>query len=358
MVPRGEEDPKKILTERFDNGVHKADVITSVKPHFDKLSREIDGLRRELYNTRDANKVEKSRIQAKLDQLRAEAETCREKPAVVTIRDDFDELTRLGDEAQLEVVVPSEMFAKEPRAWVSWLASRYTFWNGAPHDECDVERRAAFTVITSPLALIVLAMLGICLTLIAVVNVATMGALLLGGFRGMAFELLNPLESHPGKIVDAMEPSFWTHRRSETSGKESPFRSERFEGRAAILFVLNPTTIVLAVLIGGGIGLLSGAAQSGVLIALGALVVVAIIVAAIASGPAKNWRAEQKALRLKAEEEAHKREQEELSKELEMMTCGTQSSEVSVRALPKERRTVVLRVQAFKAKHCKPFAKA
>jgi hypothetical protein len=345
----GDEKPRKVLTARYDNGTYRADVVSKRRPNFTRIEKALDKLKSERRSANDEE--EESRIRSRIDLLRGEQKAYIAEKRETLIRNDFDGVSQLGEEAQLGVLVPEEMFAKKPPAWMTWLGTRYKFPGGAARDECDLRRRALFTVVSSPIvavAAVIIAVIVLCgLVGVALLNLLSMIPLSLLGMRGMKWSFLWPpgnAQPNPEKIWKASKPSVWWYKAKKDS------KGVTYEARAPFIQVFNPGTVMMAAGLGTLFGWALGSIPYGIYFALAGLVVLAVIVAIVASGPAKNWFAERRELREKAEEEV-------LSHELELLACTSQSREVSLRALPKERRTITLRFQALKANVCKPFAR-
>jgi hypothetical protein len=353
---QGGDTPKKVLSARFDNGSYRTDVVSRRRPHLDKIEEELNEIE---YKQSHSNKDDldtQARFNADIDQLRSQRKQYADEVEETLIRDDFDSINRLDSEGQLEVVVPADMFAKKPPAWMQWLGTRYSFWNGAARDQCDLKRRALFTGISGPFALVGIACLllvaGAVLSLVVAVNALTSALLLIDGRRGVELGSLNPFESDPAKIWRRRGHSFWYKKETQSS-----YGGLTYEDRTPVLFVLNPTTVVFAAAVGTLVGWLAWSSiPLGIAIAIGALLAISLIVALIASGPAKRKFEERRIRHKKEEEDLEQREKEALRKDLELLACSNQSSEVSLKALPRERRTVVLRFHALKASVCKPFA--
>ena len=255
------------------------------------------------------------------------------------------------------------MFAKTPPRWMTWLGQRYTFWDRAPRDQCDLRRRAIFTGVTLPFVtaalLLFYATIG---TIIVAINLLITGVLLLFGMRELNFApVRHPLAHTPNEIWMTQKASVWwtkkeVHTRVRISYTDTYVT---YTDRHPVFFAVNPPAVVVSTLAGlvlyhffGSVLFIILGVMTAFLIGLVILVVGVIVGGSI---PQYNLRrSEKKKLEAK---EASRYARVSLRRDLELLACDGRSREVRVSALPKGRRTVVLRFQDLKSKVCRPFAR-
>jgi hypothetical protein len=351
MWPKSDDSVKKVLTKRFDDGRYRADLLEKEQPRVAQLHHRLKQLSTERENAYYHGDEEGGeRLQAQMDQVRTKISVLqrREKHEHI-IRYDYDSLDRVEQEAQLEVLVPGEMFAKEPSRLMSWLGTVH--WSSQPRDQCHLRKRALITVGTGPLVLVVMAMV---LAGAEIVQLVVIGALLFVGKRNINFGVLkDPLVS-PKEAQWQVKPSRWIKRKVTESGGYTHYRD-----RHVFWFLVNPPMILLCV----GVGLVFFAITDAVWpVILGACSVLwfglaASLGAFLAGGPLARLNKRREEAVRKLLQEARQRALEERNRELEQLACSGVSREVSLSALPRNRRTVVLRFQNVKAKVCRPFAR-
>ena len=359
---------RKTLTERFkDSDRYRVTLIEERQPRTLALGHRIKRYREQYYATNDED--QETRLRALIDQLQAELDELeRTEPKTASLMSDFgSDAKRLDYEAKLGVVVPQEMFAKQPPAWMKWLSELYPFWERAPRDQCILRRRALVTGVTLPLAVmlgvVVLALWAVLTLTIEVFNLIAVGVLLLFGLRNIKFEPLlhpyDPFDYPPRNIWSRIRPSVWWNKKVEYDDGDYV----DYVDRHPAFFAVNPPVIVAFALIGLALKLAFGLyASMALVVAEFALVplalgLIVLISAFLARGPLSRYnerRAKEREAELKA---TRKRYREQLDRERELLACSSASREVSVSALPKGHRTVRLRFQDLKSQVCRPFAK-
>jgi hypothetical protein len=356
---------KTILEKRDDNGQYRADTLDVKRPETEALEAKSRSLQRERSGLDESTEAYAT-LSAQIDQVEAEVNGARssESPEV-NIRVRFDSITRIGGEFQLDVMVPEEMFAKEPPRWMKWLGTKYAHWNNAARDQCDLRRRALFTLFTLPFYWAWRAIRAVGFAVFAVIVLAGMEIIILAqaafflllGLRNIDFHAIRePIDKYGDarvKIGENYKPSFWTTKKVENSERPGEYK---YELRHPVLLVLNPPVLLL--MAGIAFGLYLTLSQSLFQIILAIVIVVFATVLLLIGALAGEGKREARALRREQEaQERKERQQAELRKELEQLACSSASREVSVSALPRERRTVALRFQALKSQVCKPFAR-
>lgn len=350
--------PEKVLSARFDDGQYRAAVLAAKQPHYDGLQKQLLSLYRALESTFSQDEV--GRLGAEIDQLKAEAKRYEKEPEVIGIRYGFDRIKRLEEEAQLAVVVPEEMFADEPGRFRQWLMSRYN-WSHRPRNECEGRLQAlvgltwpAFMFCKGLVSVVSFAILGLLLIVAALVNGATMAVLLFFGMRGMRAEFANPLALAedgytPKDIWRARQPSFWLSRR-ETQPQAY---GSLYEARADVFVVLNPPVAIWFAGVGVAASLLGGS-WDFLAFACGCWAGLVALFTMLRTDFVKSRLAIRRELREKQRIEAQIIAKEALRRELEELSCGSRM-EATIGSLPRDRRTVSLRYQGFKAAVCKEY---
>lgn len=373
MWPATDDDTsvKKVLTSKNDEGNYKAALVSTSQPKVEALDSQLSNLEDEEWEL-DAGEenIEEAMasIRARRDKLKASREEIKKfEPVQTHMRNNFSALSRIDYEFQLGVMVPDEMFAKEPPRWMQWLGTKYKYWNGAAKDQCDLRRRAIWTACTLPFYYAFWAVAGLVVLVVYAVVAVVKSALslffivisLIGGVRNINYKpLFHPLDLNPDAVEWGNKPSFWWSKKVkheyQTGGEYYTY-----EPRHPVFAVLNPPVVLVL----GAVAfvlylLLSRSLWETIVTIIGAIfVVVVVAIGVLASGAIADKKAARAKQREREEKEAKERQKETLRKELEQLACSTASREVKISALPKERRTVHLRFQAFKASVCKPFAR-
>lgn len=359
---------KTILEKRHDNGQYMADTLDVQRPQVKALEAKCQSLRREQLDLDESTETYAT-LSAQIDQVEAEVKAAQasETPEV-NIRALFDSIKRIGGEFQLDVMVPEEMFAKEPPRWMKWLGTKYAYWNNAARDQCDLRRRALFTLFTLPFYWAWRAIKAVGITIFVVFAYTVMEVFMIAqavpylvfGARNINFHAMRQPIDEYGRarlnIGENLKPSFWWTKKVEDSEGLGGYK---YELRHPVLLVLNPPVLLtLAAIAFGLYQLLSQSLFQIILtVMIAVFLAVVLIVGVLATEKAASKR---EARALKREQEAKERkerQQAELRKDLEQLACSNASREVSVSALPRERRTVALRFQALKSQVCKPFAR-
>ena len=365
-----DDTPKNIFSDRYDAGNYTTTVVSKHQPRSSALMKKILMIERDLWEN-PANGLESTkqlRIQ-KLDLEKERAEIMDDEPFVFGIRTDFDGVEQIGMEAQIEVIVPKEMFAKDPPRWMKWLGTRFNWWPTAAVDQCDLRRRALITGFVLPPWLVVKwTFLVIAGFFIEIANVAALALCLLFGFRGINFNpLRHPFEESPIAVFpeEYEVTSVWFEKKvvtSHTREDKSTYETTAFEFRNPVFFVLNPASLLIIFGISYGLYWALGSILNVAIAVAAVLVAVALIIGIRALVALSSVRSSKKKWdKWDKDQERRVKEREEnearLSRDLELLACSNnQSHEVKLSALPKERRTVKLRLADTKAKVCRPFA--
>ncbi len=363
-----DESVKKLLSKRHDNGTYRIGLLRDERPKTEALDARESSLRaqrRRLDEDMQDYDKERAVLTAKIDQVCSEAREMRaSEPLIVNLRGGFDSIERIGDEFQFDVMVPEEMFAKEPPRWMKWLGTHYSHWNSAARDQCDLRRRALFTLFTLPFywcgkAVAAVAIVATALVYAVGFEIAALASvlgLLIAGKRDIGFGvLLDPLDGDLREIWDPAQPSFWWNKKVPIEFSDR----YRYELRHPVLTVLNPLVVLSIVAIGIALYVLLSASlfQLIMIVVVSLFIVTALIIGILASDRIAQAK-ESHTKRIEREEEERKERQKlALRKDLEQLACTSASRMVSVSALPRERQTVALRFQAFKSQVCKPFAR-
>jgi|GEM_PF-3526356 len=350
----------------------------------------------------DPELVEQSvRLTAEIGQLEAAIEEAEGATPDEYVFQSYLGLRRVTGVGQLVVEVPAAMFAPEPPSLMKKLAELYT-WERKPRDQCNFRRRALITAATLPL-------FTVWVGLLLVVNAALAAVLLIAGKRNINYTpFRHPCTEGPWALWDDLEPSFWLTTRKPYEDDPSKFHYENRSimrravsppvviGLAVVLttidVVLTETGVLqkagvgkvdiwkviliavfgppVAVFVGGAIAVIFAILYNGL---QGAIKLLSLLAPRRAKKSAEELaarRRREEAAKLRekkakeaaesakrdAEAAAKRREREALEASLRELSCSHSSSEVSIAALPKERRTVVLRYEDLKARVCKPFA--
>jgi hypothetical protein len=254
------------------------------------------------------------------------------------------------------VVVPSEMFAKEPPAWLKRIVG--VFYEKPARDQCQFRRRV---LATFGFAIPLMLTLGMAFRIL----VGVVGLVL--GLRKYRWKGLRPFQD----TLPLGDSSIWY---TDEFGSADPVRFP--------LWFLNPFTLTVLPTIVFGIMHVRkhhGTSQAtyqlntmgwwhvvawvdGSLVALvvaiaaiaGIIALISTLVSAVTHSDSLVKRRRNARLRRQQEEAAATRR---IYTALSAMTCTTASSDVRVSALPSKKRTVRLRYNEAKAAVCKPFAR-
>jgi hypothetical protein len=353
MWRRGVKSVKKWLEGNYQPGYGRDGLLRVSQPRVAELSARIDTVEKQMWAEEENGDEElAAALQKEIGRLAEEVHTLRQsEPRQCTIKAELEGVRRLDFEAQLSVDVPVQMFAKQPPRLWTWLGNRYSIWDHAPRDQCDLRRRALFTLGT--LWLVLLTRL-IAVVVMETINLAVVGVLLLFGMRNLNFEALrHPFEEMPKTIYRWQKPSIWwfKHGKDRWGGKSYVLRHP-------VWFVINPPVILGCVVTGliiyWSVGtLLPLILAVAVPFAIGFMIV---LIGYLAKGPITRWSKRMREALEQQQEEQRKRAREALNRQLEQLACSSDNQPASISALPRRRRTVVLRYQQAKAKVCRPFA--
>lgn len=146
-----DDTPKSIFSDRLDDGRYTATAVSKHQPISSALMKKIIMTERKLWESPayDSEASKQLRIE-KMDLEKEHSKIVDDEPFVFGIRTDFDGVEQLGEEAQIEVIVPKEMFAKDPPRWMKWLGTRFDWWPTTAIDQCDLRRRALITGFVLP----------------------------------------------------------------------------------------------------------------------------------------------------------------------------------------------------------------
>ena len=277
-------DPKRVLRKRHDNGVYACPVIERRDSMLDSYCDE--------WGSIDWDEViERLGKEPSLpvrDALRRESRA-RKEPRI-TFR--FSSINRLPEEGSLDVVVPKEMFAKEPSKALQWIVNQLP-WEQKPHDQCHFRQRAMVSVpLLVPWLLIKLA-------------------------------VALPVVSVPAGVI----------------------------GILALLGVLDEV-VAFVIEILPTVGIIVGVLAIG----SGLLWLVDKLFTDRIGKWWDRQRYEWNANRKTSAQAAKKANLEAFRQELELLSCTDRPQPTKLSDLPKERRTVRLRFLDLKSKVCKPFA--
>lgn len=323
------------------NGRFENQVLEQCVPGLDELNEEWQKL------ISDANATAE-----RLDALKRKIDAKQKEPAEPRIwSQGYHSVSLIGDESQLSVVVPEAMFAKESK--LLGFFGRLYFDRDA-RDQCHLRRRAMATVVTLPVVAPVLLAFLIGFELVRIVIVA---GLLLLGMRGINFSALNPLSiDTPDRIWErGLEPPVWFFRKT---GQVDHRDNAVYEFRSIFFWLVNPITIVgftaLTIFLGDVASVVRALLYAiGVLVAAG---IVLVLIERFAAQPVSRLAKRTAKKHHEIMADADRLSREKLYRDLEQLACDNRPRTASLDALPKERRSVTLRYQAFKAKVCKPFA--
>ncbi len=337
VVWSSEENPKKILRKKDDNGGYRCEVVEQRDSMLDQY-RDTAGWADLRQIAKDLGKDE--------EELREESRA-RQEPFITY---NFTSMQRLPEEGVLDVEVPKEMFAKEPPE----ILQRFVgiLWERKPHDQCHFRRRLLLSFPLVPLFLVFFSALMVVAEIVSLLAVAT---LLVAGKRGINYEpVRRPHKYPPWDVWESVgrHTSVWYTKKDDSS-------------TFFLLWFINPATLSV-------LGITAGAlAQLKVLDEVTAFIVGQIgpialaFIAFVMLSLVLRWlilkffgaRIEQRKERWKKERAAAKEAAEQAYlRSLELLACSDRPRPTSLQELPKEHRTVRLRYLDLKSRVCKPFA--
>ncbi len=362
--------PKKIFSDRLDDGRYTTTIVSMHQPLSSALQKKIYKIDSDLWGESFHTAQDEERLRKEKDSLRNEwNKIVNDEPFVFGIRNDFDGVEQIGEEAQIEVIVPKEMFAKDPPRWMKWLGTRFDWWPTAAIDQCDLRRRALITgFILPPWLVMKWTFIVVAGFFIEIANIAILAVCLLFGLRGITLNpLVHPFEEPPTAVFpeDDEITSVWFEKKvvtTHTREDKSTYEMTAFEFRNPVFFVVNPVSLLTISGVSYMLYWLFGSVLNAAIAVAAFSVGIALAIgirALVDHSSSSKWKKREAKQQKKYERRAKEREQNEarLSRELELLACSNnQSHEVKLSALPKERRTVSLRFADTKAKVCRPFA--
>jgi hypothetical protein len=274
---------------------------------------------------------------------------------------------RLEQEVEMNVMVPNELFAKEPPAWEKWWVNLW--FETKPRDQCQFRRRRMLAYSVQPLAILLFVIA------ITIFRALAAGALLLFGKRGVDFDaVMHPFKYGSVDVWCDVKTSVFLEN---VKGESRPwslvlFMPVFFLGFLAALIGVRfifPSLVSGFTLYWWHYPLVALMIWMGIIVAIHLLFAFFLILCSLfrltprkfKDSIKKFWEGRIEAIRESAEKkelkakEKRRRKQEEQRIELqELLVCnGDFTPELS--ALPKNKQTIYLRFQNLKAKVCKPF---
>ncbi|MDP3004520.1 MAG: hypothetical protein Q8N43_03430 [Candidatus Azambacteria bacterium] len=268
----------------------------------------------------------------------------------------------IGGETELEVVVPEELFAKEPPAYERWWVNLW--FETKPRDQCQYRRRRmiAYTI-QVPIVFLFVIFISICRILAA-------GTLLFLGKRKVDLKpIIHPFLYDSMGVWERTEASVFL---LDAKGKRRHWLVAFFSPLVFLAFVV--ILIYISLIFPSFFSLLqwwhyliiSLAAMVGIAVVVNALFAVIFILHFLfrLTFPVKKSRAEERAKKRTEKryaEFAEERRLREVKKsrlraELEQLLACNGEFVPKLSALPRKKRTVYLRFQNLKVRVCKPFA--
>lgn len=290
-------------------------------------------------------------------------------------------LKLFGTDALETVEVPDGLFAPLPTGWRQRFVKRY--YKGKPYDQCDFRDQVIKSVLKAAFFV----------TIGTLIRFITLVWAVYAGWRNIDWKsMLRPLEPNvDGPVANVNTRSRW-------------FVNDIGRARISPLLLINPVvlTVVPNLLFGlsrihhdekihghtvsvreastgyweciawvdGSIVGLALAVTAVILLIWGAILLVGTIANSSVLSDSRlaefvgtklddfsKTRKEASARRKKEEKEREKRELKDIEAAVAAMTCEFSTSQVSVAALPKGKRTIQLRVSQAKVRFCKPFAR-
>ena len=270
----------------------------------------------------------------------------------------------------LDVVVPKELFAKEPPVWLSAWANRW--FSRPPRDQCAFRRRVIMSLTVQPIPVLIQGL---------VIFVIRLLHWLLGlflGMRGLRFKpVLHPYGYSKADIWDGevnqkgSGSSFFVYK-SDGRTDRSGWWFFLFPPIPTLLFIVALFIVVVSLEVYFvNLYVLWATSLMMLVIVLGIVSVIMIVGFIVEIG---NWlesderkrtRAKHRRERAQRTQEALERRDEERRKsllraqeaELAILGCDRRPEKVSIQNLPRDRRTVLLRYHDLKARVCRPFAR-
>ena len=333
----------KLIFDRYDTGTFKCSVISATQVHADELHEQ--------YVHYSGDDKEEQRL---LHQ--AWEQEIKEEQFTATISK-FTEVGRVAAEARLEIAVDAEMFASEPNRLWRWFTELYP-WGSQPRDQCHRRQRGLLTLLTLPVSapLVALVRFGCWLFSIAAVLF-----LLFNGRRGVSIgPVLHPIKMWPSAVWEDLGPSVYFKVADPEGG---------YQDRDDLLWIVNPTIMGCLAVIGvvaaqflGGPPWWQWAAVAAAIPVVGVTLVMSCILVAKPFGESRVVEfaakriSERKAERAVRQQKRYENDRTKFEHELQLVSCEAEPRVASLEAIPRQRRTLVLRFENAKAKRCKPYA--
>ncbi len=277
-----------------------------------------------------------------------------------TRNENWGELAWIDPELRLEVYVLPEMFAAEPKPWMSSLVGRF-YEGGAGYDQCHFRRR----LITSLLTVAPFVVLGTVFKLLTLV-----AGLLLTRRRYNLYHLAHPFHGEWLGVWEDVsfehDHTYWWH---DKHGNRRPWP---FWVYNHVTFLLLPVAVF--VIFNFPVHY-TGSDETRPWIALGlwetylwvdglllALGFVMGFLAIVFCGIQWLFHQLKGVARLDSKRKAAQRSAEErqlmhLHSELQTMVCDGTPSASSLKSLPRSKQTLVLLFSELKSRVCRPFAR-
>lgn len=258
----------------------------------------------------------------------------------------YSDLPTIETGALFTVVVPAEMFAKEPSQWLQKFVG--CFYETKPRNQCKFEWRVIISVLLIAPGLLTFGML---------FRLGTLLVALALGLRRIRWSGLLPFNIHVLPWPSGRKHSFYTHTK------------DGYERSMGFLFaVVNPTTLTIPALLFYGVWQLASHGHAnfwgtflfvdGGIAAVGVFMIVVVLIGGLVS---HGWAAtvNSPARRARLDTERRQREDDERQAYLQRLSRLTQTPMRlhDPTAAPAENLTarLLIRVEAFKSTHCKPF---
>ncbi len=300
-----------------------------------------------------------------------------------TVLDDYNKenfrsylgYSRLEQQTEITVMVPAELFVKEPPAWEKWWVNLW-FEIKKPRDQCHYRRRRMLAYTVQPPVILLFVIFA------TIFRVLAAGVLLFLGKRGVNLKpVIHPFKYRSDYVwSDTKASIFWR----DTEGKRQPWfitllSPPFYAGVFAVLVgikLIFPSLVselalkwwyyplvALAFTVGTVLIVSISIGLSFIAYPLARLALKALKGSALAERKEKKRMARKQARagarnrRTEKEEEERRRRQEQLRVELEQILACNGDFTPELNALPKDKQTIYLRFQDLKAKVCKPFAR-
>ena len=240
---RGRADsPKKVLLARRDNGEFRTNVLRAIRLPVEQIREQKEALEHEgrfLYEPEDKKRM--AQIRKELNRLDSELDGAYQAPFELHIRRDFDDLWTLKFEVQHVLEVPEAMFGKS--WWITrFFGNYYKFWGRKAVDQCQLRRRALFTIPTLPFFFL---FWGVVFTvgsvLLTLATLLTTGFLLLLGVRNLNFSALwKPWEEGPKGVYEDAEKSRWWWKKNVWDISSNHRQAVKYVLRPFVFAYLKP----------------------------------------------------------------------------------------------------------------------